>query len=265
MKSCRNFENLLSLFICGELEGEQTAQVAAHLETCAACRQKVNEYKKLASHLSAMGAPAVPDNLFEGFYQGVQDKIAAGSKAQSRLLALVAILLAYYRRRRFAFAVAVLIAIITVPLLLTQRLRAPSPSRTVLIRMLEERDWPALYAAIIDRETGSSLLNEPVPVELLRGALMELVQTQGRDRLVRAGLTRVLANVKTREGRPLGLGRSAQILGKATAKGFELATRKNCIVWNPESSLQILLRSGASQTMTIRELLLKTTIKGSRL
>ncbi|MGH7595767.1 MAG: anti-sigma factor family protein [bacterium] len=265
MKSCRDFESLLSLFAGNELEVEQSAQIVAHLERCAACRQKVSAYKQLASHLSEMDSPALPDKLFEGFYEGVVDKIAASSKAQSRWLGLVAIMHAYFRRRRLAFAVAALFIMIIVPILLTQRFRTPSQSRTALMQLLEERNWPGLYSAILDRETGGRLLNEPVPVELLRAALIELVQAQSQDRFVRAGLARILAKVKTRGGTPLGLGRSAQILGKVTVNGFELATRKNRIVWNPEASLQILLRSNAGQTMTIQELLLQTTQKGKRL
>jgi hypothetical protein len=71
--------------------------------------------------------------------------------------------------------------------------------------------------------------------------------------------------MKTPENTPLGLRRSAQILGKVTFKGIELTTRKNRVVWNPEASLQVLLRSGAYQTMTIQELLLETTVKGNKL
>jgi hypothetical protein len=265
MKSCRDFESLLSLFAGGELEAGQAAQIAAHLETCAACRQKAVAYKQLASHLSTMGSPALPDNLFNDFYDGVREKIAANAQVRNRMFELLAVIHALHRRRRFALAAAAVVILITVPILLTQRFRTPPQPRTALIQLLEERDWPALYSAILDRETGSSLLNEPVPVGLLRSALIELVQVQSQDRLVRAGLAQVLATVKTREDTPLGLGRSAQILGKVTVKGFELTTRKNRIAWNPEKSLQILLRSGAGQTMTIRELLLKTTAKGNGL
>jgi hypothetical protein len=268
MKPCRDFESLLSLFAGGELEVEQTAQVAqvaSHLETCAACREKVAAYKQLASHLSTIDSVSLPDKLFEGFYEGVVDKIAAGNKAQSRLLGVVAIVHAYFRRRRFAFAVATLAIMITVPVLLTQYFRSTPQPRTALIQLLEERDWPALCYAMLDRESGHRLLDEPVPIELLHAALVEFVRMQSQDRLVRAGLARILGKVKTSEDASLGLCRSAQILGKITVKGFELTTRKNRVVWNPEASLQVLLRRGANQTMTIRELLLKTTDQGNRL
>jgi hypothetical protein len=265
MKSCQDFESLLSLFAGGELEAEQAARVNAHLETCTECRQKVAAYERLTKHLAVIKPAALPANFFDDFHGGVLEKIAAGTQARNRMFELFAVIHALYRRRRFAFAVAAFIIMITVPVLLTQRFRSLPQSRTDLIQLLEKRNWPALYSAILNRETGGSLLNEPVPVELLKSALIELVQAQSQDRLVRAGLAQVLATVKTREDTPLGLGRSAQILGKVTAKGYELTTRKNRVVWNPETSLQILLRSGGSQTMTIRELLLKTTTKGNRL
>ncbi len=265
MTTCRNLENLLSLYANAELEAGQAAAIAAHLEICSACRQKVAAYKQMAAQLKTLEAPALPSSLFTDFHKGVLDKIAASSKAQSRLLGLLAIVHAHFRRRRFALAVAAFVMMITIPMLLTQRFRTPPQSRTALIQMLEERNWPALYSAILDRETGSRFLHEPVPVELLRAVLIELIQVQSRDRLVRAGLTRILAAVKTREDAPLVLNRPAQILGKVTAKGFELPTRRNRIAWNPEASLEILLQSGAGQTMTIQELLLRTTMKGNRL
>jgi anti-sigma factor RsiW len=265
MTACRNLETLLSLYANAELKSGQAEAVAAHLETCSDCRQKVVAYKQMATHLKTLEAPVLPARLFDDFYGGVREKIATNAQARSRALGLLALLHALRCRRRLAFAVAALIAVITVPLLLVNRFFTPPHSRSVLIQLLEERNWPALYSAMLDREKGSSLLNEPVPVELLRAALAELAQAKSQDRLVRAGLVRVLANFKTPEDTPLGLGRSAQILGKVTIKGFELTNRKNRIAWNPEASLQVLLRSSANQTMTIQELLLKTTAKGNRL
>ncbi len=264
MTACRNFEELLSLYANAELEPGQAETVAAHLEECSACRQKVIAYKQMAVHLRTLEAPALPAQLFENFYDGVREKIATGAQMRSRALGLMVLLHALHRHRRLAFAVAVLIVMITLPFLLTQRLHTPPPSRTVLIQLLEARDWPALYSAMLDRESGSSLLNEPVPVKLLHAALVELVQVQSQDRLVRTGLARVLASVKTPENAPLGLRRSVQILGKATNKGFELTAPKNRVAWNPEASLQVLLRRSAEQTMTIQELLLQTTVKGNK-
>lgn len=265
MHSCQKFESLLSLFVNDELNPDQAVRVNAHLETCVECREKIKAYKQLAKRLAAIEPPVLPATLFDGFYEGIMNKIAVGNKIQSRLLGMAAIMHAHFWRRRLAFAAIVLAVVIAVSVLLIQRFRALPQPRTALIQMLEERNWPALYSAMLDHEFGSSLLDEPIPAGLLRLALIKLVQAQSQDWLVRAGLERVLSNLKTREGKPLGLGRSAQILGKVTAKGYEPPTRKNRAIWNPEASLQILLQSDANQTMTIRELFLKTTVKGNRL
>jgi anti-sigma factor RsiW len=176
MKSCRDFESLLSLFASGELEVEQTAQVAAHLERCAACRQKVSAYKQLASHLSAMGSLALPDNLFENFYIGVRQKITAGARARSRALGLVALLHALHRRRRLAWMALALVVMITGSTLLwTQRFQPASQSPNSLTQLLEKRKWAELYYALRNSESKLRLLDEPVSAKLLQTALTEFV------------------------------------------------------------------------------------------
>lgn len=44
MKYCDEMESLLSVYFDGECTPEETAQIRAHLKTCAACRQRLREY-----------------------------------------------------------------------------------------------------------------------------------------------------------------------------------------------------------------------------
>jgi hypothetical protein len=260
MKSCRDFENLLSLFAGGELEAEQTAQVAAHLETCAACRQKVSAYKQLTSHLSEMDSPALPDKLFKDFYDGVREKIAADARARSRTLGLVALLHVLHRHRRLAWvASAFVVVIIGSALLLTQRFQPISQSPNSLTQLLEKREWGGLYHAMRNNEMKLRFLDEPVSAKLLQTALTELVVEQRKDRKLREGLERILPGLPIPQGRISRLGRSARILGKITAVGYESAMASRRIRSNPEVLLQTLLKTNMNETVTIRELLLKTS------
>jgi hypothetical protein len=109
-----------------------------------------------------------------------------------------------------------------------------------------------------DRESRRMLLDEPVPAKLLKDALTELIVVQSKNQKVREGLERILASMATLQGRTLGLGGSAQVLGKITATGYESARRTRHIQRNPKALLQILLHVGENQTVTIREILLKT-------
>lgn len=259
MKSCRDFENLLTLFAGGELEVEQTAQVTAHLETCMACREKVAAYKKLTSHLSTLGSPALPDNLFENFYVGVREKITADMQARSRALGLVALLRALHRHRHLAWmAVALVVMIAGSALLWTQRFQPTSQSHPSLTQLLEKREWDGLYHAMRKNETKLRLLDEPVSAKLLQTALTELVIAQKKDHKLREGLERILMSMPITQGRIPKLGRSVQLLGKITAEGYQSAMTVRPVQSDPEALLQSLLQTGTSETVTLRELLLKT-------
>lgn len=259
MKSCRDFESLLSLFAGGELEAEQTAQVAAHVETCAACRQKVSTYKQLASHLAAMGHPIIPDILFENFYDGVREKITADIQTRSRALGLVALLHALHRHRRLAgMALAFVVVIAGSTLLWTKRFQATSQSHHSLTQLLEQREWNDLYYAMRKNETKLRLLDEPVPVKLLQTALTELVVAQRKDRKLREGFERILTSLPISPGKISKRVRSPQILGKITAAGYQSSLMTGPAQSDPALLLQNLLQTGAGETVTLRELFLKT-------
>jgi len=261
MKTCQDFEALLSLFSNNELAAESRAAVASHLVNCAACRQKIEDYHELKKYLFKLPTPALPENLFADFHQGVLEKISRSGATPKQRLGLIAVLYALYRRQRFVIAVATLIMLIAVPAWLTHSLRTPSQPRPNLAQLLEKRDWKDLYYALLKNETRNQLLDQPVPVHLLHNALVELA-AQGKDRNMRTGLQRALARLKTRDGVSLGWAPSIQILGKVTPTGFETTRRSNRPTWRPETSAKALHRYDANALMTLRQLLLISTLKG---
>ena len=259
MKSCRDFENLLSLLTGDELEVEQTARLAAHLERCAVCRQKVVAYKQMANHLAAMDAPALPEILFADFYAGVREKIATDVQVKSRMLGLAAVIYALHRRWRFALAAVAFLMMAVAAVLLTHRFwSTPQPSYT-LARLLEDRNWEGLYHALQTSASRRVLLDEPVPAELLKSAIIELIEARDGNRKVREGLERILTQVTAQVGRHPRLGGSAQVLGKITAAGYEPVTSRHDMGWRSETVLQKFLQLGANGTVTIREMILRTS------
>ncbi|MCG3119190.1 MAG: hypothetical protein ALAOOOJD_01535 [bacterium] len=265
---CHDFAALLSLFAAGELTAKQSASVAAHLSACAACRQKVAAYEQLSAHLTKLAPPTLPEGFFDDFHAGVKKKIASvegAQQQQQQMAGWLVMVHALYRRRRLAIAIVTLLLLLSIPTWLThdRRFMAPPPSN--LTQLLEQRDWMGLYYAMRNSELRTSLLNEPVPVQLLHTALAELLKAQHQDPKIRLGLQQVLAKIKTREGISLGLGRSAQILGAITATGYATAIPSRQIVWNPEMSLLALTQVDANKTMTIHQLLLTTNLEGNKL
>jgi hypothetical protein len=156
-------------------------------------------------------------------------------------------------------ALALVVMITGSTLLWTQRFQPASQSHHSLTLLLETREWAGLYYALRTNESKLRLLDEPVSAKLLQTALAELVIAQRKDRRMREGLEQILASLPIPQGRISRLGRSPQILGKITAMGYESALVKRPIRSNPEALLHTLLKTNTNETVTIRELLLKTS------
>lgn len=263
--TCQDFAALLSLFAADELDAEHSVNVAAHLSTCAECRQKATEYKQLTVHLTKLPPPILPEAFFDDFQAGVKKKIAGVEGAQQQMAGWLVMAHALYRRRRLAIAIAMLMLLLLMPTWLTHDRPLFSPPQSNLVKLLEQRDWMGLYYAMRNSELRTTLLNEPVPVELLHTALDELMKAQRQDPKIRLGLQQILGKIKTREGISLGLGRSVQILGAITATGYASAIPSRQMTWNPEMSLLALTRVDANKSITIHELLLTTNVEGNKL
>jgi hypothetical protein len=265
MKTCQDFEALLSLFSNNELEVVPRAAVAAHLVACAACRQKVEDYHELKKYSSRLPAPELPANLFADFHQGVLEKIARHDETQRQRLGQIALLYMLQRRWRLAIAIATLVVLLALPRWLTYAPVFRSAPGSSLAQLLEKRDWTGLYYAMRDGDSRTRLFHEPVPVNLLHAALNELLHAQRENLRLRTGLQQILSKIKTPEGNSFRLSRSIQILGRVSGTGFEPVLRSAEIVWNPEIALHALTHAGDNQTMTLRELFLQTYLEGTKL
>lgn len=69
---CEEVRERLSAWLDGELSEEGRAQVAAHLESCAACRRELAQLTALNAALAELAAPPVPLGLAERVLARVQ-------------------------------------------------------------------------------------------------------------------------------------------------------------------------------------------------
>lgn len=70
MRSCKEYETLISAFLDGELSGEERAETAAHLAACPACRRYFDDLAAIHDVLDREEAP-----LPEGFAEAVMARV----------------------------------------------------------------------------------------------------------------------------------------------------------------------------------------------
>jgi len=97
--SCENIETMLIAYLDGKARENERREVEAHLETCAACRTRAEEFRRVWSMLEEV--PAVEPSL--GFDARVRQRVAA--EPRPRLFAWPV------PQPRFAFAVALLLVL----------------------------------------------------------------------------------------------------------------------------------------------------------
>ena len=77
--NCSRAESLLPLYARVDLEESTQSEVAAHLESCAHCRQLADEYKNIQSWIRLHQPPEFNEEFFAGIRQNVLREIAQGS------------------------------------------------------------------------------------------------------------------------------------------------------------------------------------------
>lgn len=71
-ETCKQYQHLISGLLDGELSGEDRDRLEAHLAACGACSRERAAMQRLAVGASAaFAAPSVPDEVWDGFVDGV--------------------------------------------------------------------------------------------------------------------------------------------------------------------------------------------------
>jgi putative zinc finger protein len=77
--NCSSAESLLPLYARVDLDQSTQSEVAAHLESCAHCRQLADEYKNIQSWIRLHEPPEFSEEFFAGIRQNVWREIAQGA------------------------------------------------------------------------------------------------------------------------------------------------------------------------------------------
>ncbi|HEU4432639.1 MAG TPA: zf-HC2 domain-containing protein, partial [Pyrinomonadaceae bacterium] len=79
--NCKNVEPLLSLYVGGDLEEEQSRLVVAHLRYCTECTLAADEYAGARQLLQGYEPPFFSDEIYAGIREQVLNEIERESHA----------------------------------------------------------------------------------------------------------------------------------------------------------------------------------------
>jgi hypothetical protein len=103
---CKEFEDLIDLYVAGDLEPEEAREVEDHLAGCEACSKEASSYRACLGTLASLSSENQPDRLSPFFWQGIQKEILLAQEQQ------VAPARSKARRVLYALAAAILIAVV---------------------------------------------------------------------------------------------------------------------------------------------------------
>src|SRR5690349_16318803 len=79
--NCRRIEELIPLYVEGDLDQPSAAQVRTHLQACAACQARVAEYEASQAWLRADDLPDFDEAFVDSVRLGVMNELAAHKDA----------------------------------------------------------------------------------------------------------------------------------------------------------------------------------------
>lgn len=237
MNTCRHFEKHLSAFAQEELSAKHAAQVAAHLVHCAHCRAAVESYRALAREMRRLPETPVPEHVMHGFSREIMEQISSprSVKITRRYDWFFAL---FTPRRRFAIASLATAGIVFALAFWQTAIERNGAPAHHLAHILQTRAWEKLYYGLLQKESRSLLLHEPVPVELVKTALTELLEQGERDQRLRRGLQKIFITIAGRELQPQEFEGAAKIMGVITTRGYRSAFRKRSAGYDARTMLR---------------------------
>ena len=80
---CERARELIGAHVDGELDSADAAAIAAHLESCSSCRERMSDIKHVSGAMAALGREPAPEALL----QRVRSSLASAAEQQDpRLL-----------------------------------------------------------------------------------------------------------------------------------------------------------------------------------
>lgn len=178
--NCKNVEPLLSLYVGGDLEEEDSRLVAAHLQSCTACAVVADEYTRAGQLLQGYEAPLFSEEIYAGVREQVLNEIARESDARARPGFFSELFLTLVRPRMRWITAALLLAISVTVLYLSRNGSSHVPiAQHVAVQTEEPKDSNESAGP------SSSSNKAPVPVVIKRRPKPSKVDSSTNDRLGR--------------------------------------------------------------------------------
>jgi len=176
--TCHELDNRLDDYVDGALEGADARAVEAHLEGCAACREREQQLRRLLAHAAALPRSLAPPR---DLWPGIAERIERGSWMSS--------LLASWQPA--ALAAAAVVAIGLGALLWSRASTGPATVRTVALPSPSGELRTVAGTAIADPALAAAVRD----YEAAAAALLEALQRR-RAVLPADDLARVEANIQ---------------------------------------------------------------------
>ena len=107
--NCKSVQELLPLYVSRDLEEKRMRQVAAHMQSCAACGASAAEYHETRQLLQEFAPPAFSEDFYSGIRQSVWREI---ERADTKAAPLAGLLDGLFRPRLgWAFASVLLLVL----------------------------------------------------------------------------------------------------------------------------------------------------------
>lgn len=224
MRQCEKYEALLAHYAREELRPKQTERVATHVAQCVRCREEVAAYRRLAAHLNKLPEPILPEHALHGFAEAVMQQVGS-EPAQSLVKRFEFIAPLLQPRWRYAWGAAAMMFLVLAIGLWYAPFEREHQAVQRLPQLLQARAWDKIYYGLLEKDTRAEFMQQPVPAQLLKTAITDLLKKGERDQRVRVGVQRLVGALTGRVAKPGEEFASPKIMGVVTARGYIPAAR----------------------------------------
>ncbi len=74
----QEIQEKIPLYVAGELPSVEVTEMEAHLKNCETCRRELDEFKKMEEMLEQLRLPDPPDELWNGYWSGIYNRMERG-------------------------------------------------------------------------------------------------------------------------------------------------------------------------------------------
>jgi|GEM_PF-3803916 len=171
---CRENKNMLSLYLDGLLDPEESVKIRRHLDACESCSQELLELQQIKSALQSIEPVKAPDSLLRSINERIdeENRISIFQSALKKILDFLTMRHAVEAAGVFAVAAVVVIILLptiknSFPPIETHEEKSPAVSKKLLSNKRFKDDRPP----------------SPVPMDKLKGIAKPATEKRSRLRI----------------------------------------------------------------------------------